>query len=41
MALNILDIDQNVFSKSVVIIEQEINNTGIVISDDTEDKKIN
>ena len=38
---DMLDIDQNVFSKSVVIIEQEINNTGIVISDDTEDKKIN
>ena len=38
---NMLDIDQNVFSRSEVIIEQEINNSSIVIDDNLKDSKIN
>ena len=36
-----LDIDQNVFSRSDTIIEQEINNLDIVSSDNLENNKIN
>ena len=38
---DMLDIDQNVFSKSEVIIEQEINNLNTITSNRSEDKKIN
>jgi len=38
---DMLDIDQNVFSRSEVIIEQEINNLDIVNSDSPENSKIN
>jgi two-component system sensor histidine kinase ChvG len=38
---NMLDIDQNVFSRSEVIIEQEINNSRIVINNNLENNKTN
>ena len=38
---NMLDIDQNVFSRSEVIIEQEINNSSIIIGDNLKDSKTN
>ena len=38
---DMLDIDQNVFSRSDAIIEQEINNTSIVSKDKSENNKIN
>ena len=38
---DMLDIDQNVFSKSEAIIEQEINNLNTFTSNSSEDKKIN
>ena len=38
---NMLDIDQNVFSKSETIIEQEINNSRAIINNNLEDNKIN
>jgi len=38
---DILDIDQNVFSRSDAIIEQEINNTSIVSKSKSENNKIN
>ena len=38
---NMLDIDQNVFSRSEAIIEQEINNSRIVINNDLENNKTN
>ena len=34
-----LDIDQNVFSRSEAIIEQEINNLSTITSNNLEDKK--
>ena len=36
---DMLDIDQNVFSKSEVIIEQEINNSSIIADKNSEEKK--
>ena len=36
-----LDIDQNVFTRSEAIIEQEIDNSSTIISDSPEDEKIN
>ena len=38
---DMLDIDQNVFSKSETIIEQEINNLSIVTNENLKDNKIN
>ena len=38
---DMLDIDQNVFSKSEIIIEQEINNSSIVANNNFDENKIN
>ena len=38
---DMLDIDQNVFSRSEIIIEREINNSSIISKDKSEDNKIN
>jgi two-component system sensor histidine kinase ChvG len=38
---DMLDIDQNVFSKPEVIIEQDINNLNVISNDSSEDNKIN
>ena len=38
---DMLDIDQNVFSKSDAIIEQEINNSSVVFNNSLEDNKVN
>ena len=38
---NMLDIDQNVFSKSATIVEQEINNSNIATNNNSENNEIN